>query len=238
MKNFIRIVSIIGLFSISALGYSADIADTYTTGDTLTTTTLDNIKSAVNSKQDRVTGVCPPGEAIGAINADGTVVCEVDSDSGGDITGVTAGTGLTGGGTSGTVTLNIDTITAFRATKSVTQNFAQSASADVSFNTEAFDSGGDYNSTTSTFVTPVAGFYHFTCSVLPSSNFTANARLSVANGMVQVYSPWAAFQTITVTSASFLNAGASITCNFFDNSTGGNTLASTSFSWFAGFLVR
>lgn len=34
---------------------------------------------------------------------------DVDTNSGGDITGVTAGTGLTGGGTSGSVTVNADT---------------------------------------------------------------------------------------------------------------------------------
>ncbi|MDH5354688.1 MAG: hypothetical protein OEY09_09630 [Gammaproteobacteria bacterium] len=87
--------------------YAVDITDTYSTGDTLTTTTLDNIKSAVNSKQDRVTGVCPPGEAIGSINADGTVACEVDDVGSGDITGVTAGSGITGGGTSGDVSLSL-----------------------------------------------------------------------------------------------------------------------------------
>ena len=41
-------------------------------------------------------------------DAQGAVQCGIDSDSGGDITGVTAGTGLSGGGDSGSVTLNVD----------------------------------------------------------------------------------------------------------------------------------
>jgi len=64
-------------------------------------------EAAVNSKQDRVTGACNPEESIRAINADGSVVCEVDSDSGGDISEITAGAGLTGGGSNGTVTLSL-----------------------------------------------------------------------------------------------------------------------------------
>jgi hypothetical protein len=59
--------------------------------------------------QARVTGTCPSGSAIQQIDATGNVTCQTDTNSGGDVTGVTVGTGLTGGGSSGDVTLNVDT---------------------------------------------------------------------------------------------------------------------------------
>ncbi len=58
--------------------------------------------------QRRVSASCAAGSSIQAIAEDGTVVCEEDDDSGGDVTAVTAGTGLSGGGSSGPVTLALD----------------------------------------------------------------------------------------------------------------------------------
>lgn len=59
-----------------------------------------------SSVQLRVTGTCPSGSSISAIDQGGTVVCETD-DTGSSITNISAGTGLSGGGSSGTVTLGI-----------------------------------------------------------------------------------------------------------------------------------
>src|SRR5262245_52983837 len=58
--------------------------------------------------QQRVTGTCPPGSSIRVINQNGSVVCEADDNSGGTVTSVGTGSGLTGGPitTSGTISVN------------------------------------------------------------------------------------------------------------------------------------
>jgi hypothetical protein len=57
--------------------------------------------------QRRVDAGCPPGSAIRSIGSDGSASCQAVGN--GDITAVDAGTGLTGGGDSGEVSLALDT---------------------------------------------------------------------------------------------------------------------------------
>jgi uncharacterized protein YbdZ (MbtH family) len=73
--------------------------------------TSGNLTLNVNTTaiQQRVTGTCAVGSSIKTINSDGTVTCAIHNDSGGDITAVTAGTGLTGGSAAGDAALSVDT---------------------------------------------------------------------------------------------------------------------------------
>ena len=87
---------------ITAVAAGAGLAGGGTTG---------GVSLAVDTTaiQSRVTGVCAAGNSIRTVNSNGTVVCEPDDDSGGDITAVTAsaGGGLTGGGPTGPVSLGL-----------------------------------------------------------------------------------------------------------------------------------
>lgn len=65
------------------------------------------ISANTTNKQNRVTGTCPTGQSIRIISEDGSVTCQADTNSGGDITAVIAGSYLSGGGSSGSVTLSV-----------------------------------------------------------------------------------------------------------------------------------
>lgn len=52
---------------------------------------------------------CGAGQFVRAVDANGIATCANDANSGGDLTSVTAGVGLSGGGTAGAVTVSADT---------------------------------------------------------------------------------------------------------------------------------
>lgn len=107
-------VTIPNTFSSGTKAVAADVNDNFSAvksavddNDTRITDNAANVTSNTTNKQNRVAGACGAGYAIRSVNADGSVVCQADTNSGGDITDVTAGPGLTGGGTSGSVAVKL-----------------------------------------------------------------------------------------------------------------------------------
>ncbi|MDX2169813.1 MAG: hypothetical protein SF182_22270 [Deltaproteobacteria bacterium] len=80
-----------------------DLADGAVTGAKIANGTISDADIDTSKVQKRVSGTCAAGSGLTQVNADGTVGCATV----GDITAVTAGSGLSGGGSSGAVTLNV-----------------------------------------------------------------------------------------------------------------------------------
>jgi hypothetical protein len=70
--------------------------------------TSGNVTLSVNSSvmQLRVNGTCAVGSSIRAIQADGTVLCQPDTSSGGTVTSIATGAGLLGGPITGAGTIS------------------------------------------------------------------------------------------------------------------------------------
>ena len=107
--NVVEVISPIA-FSIFEVGPGDITAVTAGTGLTGGGTSGD-VTLAVDTSQiqSRVVGTCPAGSSIREIDASGNVVCQIDANSGGTVTNVGTGSGLTGGPISTTGTVSIAT---------------------------------------------------------------------------------------------------------------------------------
>lgn len=95
-------------FDANTTAKASEVNTNFITLETRITNNTSNISSLNTDKQNRVSSSCAVGSSIRSINVDGTVTCEIDDNtiSSADITSVTATGGLTGGGTSGDVTIS------------------------------------------------------------------------------------------------------------------------------------
>ncbi len=102
--------------------------------------------AVTSTLQQRVIGSCSIGQYVRSIDANGNVVCGTDANSGGTITNVTAGFGLTGGGSIGSVALNVVTTSVQSRVNGNCSvgNAIRAINADGTVTCQATSSGGSF----------------------------------------------------------------------------------------------
>ena len=99
-----------GTLSVAPGGITSTmIADGTVGGADVADGSIGALDVAAAQVQLRVAAPCPPGEFIRVVNVDGTVVCGADGNSGGTVTSVATGAGLTGGPITGSGSLSVAT---------------------------------------------------------------------------------------------------------------------------------
>ena len=165
--------------------------------------------------QRRVTSACGAGAAIQTINADGTVVCQaVGANDAGvtTITNITAGAGLTGGGSTGNVTL---------ATAPTVQNWATQPSCAVGSYVRAIAANGTVTCSPETGGTVT--------SVTTGSGLTGGPITTTGTiGLAATVQNWSTQPTCGVGSyVRAIAANGAVTCATDSNSGGTVTSVST-----------
>ena len=96
---------------LASVGYAVianNVVDGSISSAKLAPNAVTSAKIDPTTVQQRITGSAPNGQYVKSINADGTIVTAVDANSGGTVTSVTAGTGLSGGTITNSGTLAVD----------------------------------------------------------------------------------------------------------------------------------
>lgn len=116
-KTSFSTICVVSLFAgfIQNTAFSADLADQDIIGFSPNTpvtagdfnTNFDNVKNAINTKQDKIINSCDPGESIRIINPDGSVQCEIDDDNGISDIEIGAGSFLSKSGTTNIPKLDV-----------------------------------------------------------------------------------------------------------------------------------
>jgi hypothetical protein len=190
---------------------TAKITNDAVTGAKVLESTLANVPSASNA--DNLGGVAASGYLKNGAAA------------GGALSGTYPNPGLAKGSVG---VSKFGTIPAARATTNLTQSIPNNAIADVTLNTEAFDTANLHDNVTNNHVltAPVAGVYQITGNVRWASNATGARFLDISVAGGRIASVWAdatggtAETDQSVSAAYALAAGDQVNLEVFQNSGG------------------